>query len=67
MKFQRENPYNKYLPYAADLEEDANKYFKEITENLKRNLRPKLDLVDLDKWMTNLQKYIALYALRLRF
>ena len=64
MKFQRQNPYNKFLPYAADLEEDAEKYFKEIKGNLQRNLRPKLDLVDLDKWLTNLQKYIALYGLR---
>ena len=64
MKFQRQNPYNKFLPYAADLEEDAEKYFKEIKGNLQRNLRPKLDLVDLDKWLTNLQKYVALYGLR---
>ena len=64
MKFQRKNPYNQFLPYSADLEEDADKYLLEIKANLKNCLKAKVDLVQTDKWMTNLQKYVALYGLR---
>ena len=63
-EFQRPNPYNKFLPYASDLEEDADKYFDEIKQNFERCLKPKLDLLDIQKWITNLQKYVALYGFR---
>lgn len=65
MKFQRTNPYNKFLPYSSDLEQDADKYLDEIKLNFKAILsKSKLVMTNLDKWMTNLQKYIALYGLR---
>ena len=64
-KFQRTNPYNKFLPYSSDLEQDADKYLEEIKVNVKAILsKSELVMTHLDKWMTNLQKYIALYGLR---
>ena len=62
-KVQRKNPYNQFLPYFSDLEEDAEKYLSEIKENLKTSLKPKVDLINIEKWLTNLQKYVALYGL----
>ena len=62
MKFQRENPYNKFLPYVSDLDSDSEKYLTEIKSNLKSCLKPRVDLIQTEKWMTNLQKYIALYG-----
>ena len=63
-KFQRQNPYNKFLPYVSDLDEDAEKYLSEIKSSLKSCLKPKIDLGQTEKWMTNLQKYIALYGFK---
>ena len=64
VKFQRPNPYNKFLPYASDLEDDADKYFDEIKHNFKQCLKVKLDLCQINKHVTNLQKYVALYGFR---
>lgn len=64
-KFQRINPYNQFLPYASDLNQDADNYLHEIKTHLRHCLqKSSLDLHQLDKWLTNLQKYIALYGLR---
>ena len=38
MKFQRKNPYNKFLPYTSDLEEDADKYLIEIKLHVKNDV-----------------------------
>ncbi len=68
MKFQRTNPYNKFLPYAKGLEEDADKYWAELRASLKQLLtenRPTVNLVALGQWLTNSQKYMALYGLRI--
>ena len=64
MKFQRQNPYNKFLPYVSDLDSDAEKYLAEIKSNLFGCLKSKVDTVQIEKWMTNLQKYIALYGFK---
>ena len=64
MKFQRKNPYNDFLPYKVDVEQDADKYLLEIKTNLKSCLQSRLDLFKVDKWITNLQKYNVLYGMR---
>ena len=61
-KYQRTNPYNKFLPYASDIEGDADRYFNEIKQNFKQCLKPKLDLTRVNNLITNLQKFIALYG-----
>jgi proteasome activator subunit 4 len=67
MEFQRKNPYNKFLPYASDLEDDADKYLSEVISDLKRCLtetRPKLNITEVTKCLTKLQKYQALHGMR---
>jgi hypothetical protein len=34
-KFQRVNPYNRFLPYADTIDQDASNYLDEIKVNLK--------------------------------
>ena len=49
-KFQRENPYNVFLPYAAEVEKDADRIFEDIKTNFKNLLRPNLDLIKISKY-----------------
>ena len=61
-KYQRPNPYNRFLPYASDIENDAERYFQEIKQNFKQCLKPKIDLINVNKLVINLQKFISLYG-----
>lgn len=55
-KFQKENVYNKLLPYADELEEESSKLFEDIKSNLvksvlAREMRPGCAL-----WTSRLMK-----------
>ncbi|CAH0550528.1 unnamed protein product [Brassicogethes aeneus] len=63
-KPQKENVYNKFLPYAADLDEESTKLFTDIKTNLvksvlAREMRPGCAL-----WTSRLNKYIKIYGLK---
>ncbi|VEN57554.1 unnamed protein product [Callosobruchus maculatus] len=62
MKAQKENKYNLLLPYADDIEEEAEKLFLDIKTNLiksvlGREMRPGCAL-----WTSRLAKYIKIYG-----
>ena len=63
-KFQRENPYNSFLPYAAEVEDDADQHFEQIKINLKSCLKPNLDQTEISIWIGNLKEYLKLYGFR---
>ena len=63
-KFQRENPYNCFLPYAAEVKDDADRNFEQIKINLKSCLKPNLDLTEISIWIGNLKEYLKLYGFR---
>lgn len=57
-KFQKENVYNKLLPYGDELEEESAKLFADIKSNLiksvlAREMRPGSAL-----WTSRLNKYV---------
>ncbi|CAH1108407.1 unnamed protein product [Psylliodes chrysocephalus] len=63
-KFQKENVYNKLLPYADELEEESSKLFEDIKSNLvksvlAREMRPGCAL-----WTSRLMKYIKIYGMK---
>ncbi|CAH1169598.1 unnamed protein product [Phaedon cochleariae] len=62
--FQKENVYNKLLPYAEDLEEESYNLFLDIKTNLvksvlAREMRPGCAL-----WTSRLMKYIKIYGMK---
>ena len=63
-KFQRQNPYNSFLPYSAEVEVDADRILNQIKANFKNCLKPNLDLVQISKWLDNFQQYLDLYGFR---
>lgn len=69
-RFQRINPYNRFLPFAEDVDADADKYLAEIKSNLSRTIhdnRVSHSAGQADstvKWIVNLHKYVILYGLR---
>ena len=63
-KFQRQNPYNSFLPYSDEVEVDADRILNQIKANFKNCLKPNLDLVQISKWLDNFQQYLNLYGFR---
>ena len=63
-KFQRENPYNSLLPYAEEIEEDADRILNKIKINFKECLKPKLDLIHISKCLDDFEEYLDLYGFR---
>ena len=59
-KYQRPNPYNRFLPYALDIEDDAERYFNEIKQNFMECLKPNIELTRVNRLVINLQKFISL-------
>lgn len=61
---QRSNPYNKFLPYADTVDQDASRYLVEIKLKLRECLGTKpLNRNRLSIQIVNIHKYIALYGL----
>ncbi|KAJ8924060.1 hypothetical protein NQ315_006837 [Exocentrus adspersus] len=63
-KPQKENVYNKLLPYGEQLDEESNKLFADIKTNLvkavlAREMRPGCAL-----WTSRLNKYIKIYGMK---
>uniref|UniRef100_A0A6P7GVF6 Proteasome activator complex subunit 4B-like n=1 Tax=Diabrotica virgifera virgifera TaxID=50390 RepID=A0A6P7GVF6_DIAVI len=63
-KFQKENVYNKLLPYADELEVESAQLFLDIKTNLiksvlAREMRPSCAL-----WTSRLMKYIKIYGMK---
>ncbi|KAJ8979648.1 hypothetical protein NQ317_001355 [Molorchus minor] len=63
-KPQKENIYNKFLPYADELDEESTKLFVDIKTNLiksvlAREMRPGCAL-----WTSRLNKYIKIYGMK---
>ncbi|CAG9839520.1 unnamed protein product [Diabrotica balteata] len=63
-KFQKENVYNKLLPYADELEVESAQLFQDIKTNLiksvlAREMRPSCAL-----WTSRLMKYIKIYGMK---
>ena len=63
-KYQRQNPYNIFLPYASEIEADADRSFDQIMIYFKNCLKPNLNLIEISKWVDNLEKYLDLYGFR---
>ena len=61
---QRSNPYNKHLPFAGDVDSDADKFLAEIKDRLREAIRKNDLRGDASKWLFNLHKYVLLYGLR---
>ena len=62
--YQRPNPYNKFLPYAADVEKDGDRNFTEIISNFKKLLKPNLDLLEIRQWIYTFRQFLKLYGFR---
>ena len=62
--FQKQNQYNKFLPYFEELEQQADVEFKEIVENLEELKKPILDVPKLSQWIQILEKYISKHGFR---
>ena len=61
---QRSNPYNKHLPFAGDVDSDADKFLSEIQDRLKEAVRKNDLRGEATKWLFNLHKYVLLFGLR---
>ena len=62
--FQKQNQYNKFLPYFEELEKQAEEEFNEILQNLKELKKPILDVPKLIQWIQGLENYIAKHGFR---
>jgi len=62
--FQKQNQYNKFLPYFEELEKQADEEFDEILQNLKELKKPVLDVPKLIQWTHVLENYIAKHGFR---
>ena len=69
-KPQRENPYNRLLPYAAQLDEESNKQLAEIKAHLALVIQLCDIKVGATHWVGQLTKYapiICFVIIRFRF
>ena len=62
--FQKQNQYNKFLPYFEELEEQAEDEFIETLQNLRELKKPVLDVPKLIQWTHVLENYIAKHGFR---
>lgn len=66
--FQRRNPYNRFLPYASSIDEDADKLLAEIKDRLpgcvEEDNPRRLNTDRLNKWVFSLHNYVILYGQR---
>ena len=62
--FQKQNQYNKFLPYFEELENQADEEFNEIVENLRELKKPVLNVPKLSQWIQGLENYISKHGFR---
>ncbi|CAH1969246.1 unnamed protein product [Acanthoscelides obtectus] len=62
MKAQKENKYNRLLPYVHDIEEEAEKLFIDIKTNLIRSVLGREMRPGCAMWTSRLIKYIKIYG-----
>ncbi|XP_056636067.1 proteasome activator complex subunit 4-like [Diorhabda sublineata] len=63
-KYQKENVYNKLLPYAEELEGESAKLFEDIKSNLVKSLLAREMRPGCALWTSRLMKYIKIYGLK---
>ncbi|CAH0386282.1 unnamed protein product [Bemisia tabaci] len=61
---QKEIPFNKYLPYADELDAESEQYLAEIKANLARAIMLREMEPGIDIWSFRLEKYIGLYGFK---
>ena len=59
---QRSNPYNKHLPFAGDVDSDADKFLAEIKDRLREAIRKNDLRRDSSKWLFNLHNITTVIA-----
>ncbi|KAK5647619.1 hypothetical protein RI129_002511 [Pyrocoelia pectoralis] len=63
-KPQKENVYNKLLPYADELDEESNKLFKDIKTNLVKSVLAREIRPGCMVWTSRLNKYTRIYGFK---